>query len=70
MTLPLLPNTLYLLVNSVGLAAADATGLAPGKAEEWVSALEGHVAQAPRDVGRLRQLIDALNQLPTVSPAA
>jgi len=23
-----------------------------------------------RDVGRLRQLIDALNQLPTVSPAA
>ena len=48
MTMPLLPDAIYLLVNSVGLAAADATGLAPGKGAQWVAALEAHVAQAGR----------------------
>ena len=41
-----LPDTLYLLVNSIGLPAADAVGLAPGRGEEWAQALEAYVAQA------------------------
>jgi hypothetical protein len=38
-------TALSLLLKSVGLAAADAAGLAPGKAAEWVSTLEARVTQ-------------------------
>jgi hypothetical protein len=40
---PLLPDALALTFNSIVLAAAEATGLAPGAGEEWVQALETHV---------------------------
>ena len=42
---PLLPDALALTFNSIILAAADATGLAPGAGEEWVQGLEAHVAR-------------------------
>lgn len=45
---PLLPDALALTVNSIALAAADAVGIAPGKAEEWAQALEGHVRRNGR----------------------
>lgn len=41
---PLLPDALALTFNSIVLAAAQATGLAPGAGEAWVQALEAHVA--------------------------
>ena len=41
---PSLPNPFKLLVNSVGFAAADAAGLAPGKAAQWNATLEAYVA--------------------------
>ena len=41
----LLPDLIALTFNSIVLAAAQATGLAPGKGEEWAQALEGYVAR-------------------------
>jgi len=42
---PLLPDALALTFNSIVLAFAEATGIAPGAGEEWVQALEEYVAR-------------------------